>query len=106
MRHSTEEKTFWMDRWRVDLFGQDRIKTFKGQLNDCKSTLNVVLSTATMYVSSPGIRIWVFSSWLTRIHSITTTCQEYIMKEMKDVMLKQNETILQQRNCESRRAKD
>lgn len=31
-----------------------------------------------------------------RIHSITTTRQEYIMKEMKDVMLKQNETILQQ----------
>ena len=60
MRHSTEEKTFWMDRWRVGLFGQDRIKTFKGQLNDCKSTLNVVLSTATMYVALPGIRIWVF----------------------------------------------
>jgi hypothetical protein len=57
MRHSTEEKTFWMDRWRVGLFGQDRITTFKGQLNDCKSTLNVALSTATMYVSSPGIRI-------------------------------------------------
>jgi hypothetical protein len=56
-RHSTEEKTFWMDRWRVGLFGQDRITTFKGQLNDCKSTLNVALSTATMYVSSPGIRI-------------------------------------------------
>jgi Fungal N-terminal domain of STAND proteins len=50
MRHSTEEKTFWVDRWRVGLFGQDRIKTIKGQLNDCKSTLSVALSTATVYV--------------------------------------------------------
>src|SRR5579859_7735789 len=23
MRHSTEEKTFWMDRWRLGLFGQN-----------------------------------------------------------------------------------
>ena len=30
-----------MDRWKVGLFGQERINTFKGQLNDCKSTLNV-----------------------------------------------------------------
>jgi hypothetical protein len=55
MRHSTEEKTFWMDRWRVGLFGQDRITTFKGQLNDCKGTLSVALSTATVYVSSSGM---------------------------------------------------
>jgi hypothetical protein len=53
MRHSTEEKTFWMDRWRLGLFGQDRIKTFKGQLNDCKGTLSVALSAASVYVSSP-----------------------------------------------------
>ena len=51
MRHSTEDKTFWMDRWRVGLVGQERIKTFTGQLNDCKSTLTVALSTTTMYVS-------------------------------------------------------
>jgi hypothetical protein len=56
MRHSTEEKTFWMDRWRVGLFGQERIQTFKGQLNDCKGTLSMALSTATMYVSWPGMR--------------------------------------------------
>lgn len=53
MRHSTGDKTFWMDRWRVGLFGQERIKTFKGQLDDCKSTLNVALSTASMYVLPP-----------------------------------------------------
>jgi hypothetical protein len=50
MKHSSEEKTFWMEGWRVGLFGQERIKTFKGQLSDCKSTLNMALSTASMYV--------------------------------------------------------
>jgi hypothetical protein len=48
MKHSSEEKTFWMDRWNVGLFGQERIKTFKGRLNDCKSTLTVALSTASV----------------------------------------------------------
>jgi hypothetical protein len=48
MRHSTKDKTFWVDRWRVGLFGQERIKTFKGQLNDCKGTLTVALSTTTV----------------------------------------------------------
>jgi hypothetical protein len=52
MKHSTEDKMFWMDRWRVGLFGLERIKTFKAQLGDCKSTLTVALSTATTYVSS------------------------------------------------------
>ncbi|RFU32971.1 hypothetical protein B7463_g3375, partial [Scytalidium lignicola] len=75
MRHSTQEKAFWVDRWRVGLFGQDRIKAFNGRLNDCKATLSIALSTATI---------------------ITTTNQEYIMKDMKDMMLKNNETILQQ----------
>ena len=53
MKHSTEEKIFWADRWRVGLFGQERIKTFKAQLSDCKSTLNVALQTAHMYVCPP-----------------------------------------------------
>ena len=48
MRSSTQDRTFWKDRWRVGLFGQERIKALKGQLNDCKSTLTVTLSTATM----------------------------------------------------------
>jgi hypothetical protein len=56
MKHSTGDKTFWMDRWRVGLFGQERIKTFKQQLNDCKGTLNVALSTASVYVSPPTER--------------------------------------------------
>jgi hypothetical protein len=59
MRHSTEEKTFWIDRWRIGLFGQERIKTFKGQLSDCKGTLSVALSTATMYLF-PHTRISTF----------------------------------------------
>jgi hypothetical protein len=46
-------KTVWMDRWRLGLFGQDRIKTFKGQLSDCKSTLSMALSTISGYVSFP-----------------------------------------------------
>lgn len=50
-RHSTEDRTFWIDRWKIGLFEQERIKTFKGQLNDCKGTLSVALSTATMYAS-------------------------------------------------------
>jgi hypothetical protein len=53
MRHSTKENTFWIDRWRVGLFGQERIRSFKGQLSDCKGTLSVALSTGTMHVFSP-----------------------------------------------------
>jgi hypothetical protein len=49
-RHSTEEKTFWIDRWKIGMFGQEKIKTFKGQLSDCKGTLTVALSTATVYL--------------------------------------------------------
>jgi len=57
MKYSTEDKIFWMDRWKVGLFGQDRIKVFKGQLNDCKGTLSVALSTATVYVFPREITI-------------------------------------------------
>ncbi|KAF2196382.1 hypothetical protein GQ43DRAFT_405229 [Delitschia confertaspora ATCC 74209] len=75
MRHSTQEKTFWMDRWKIGLFGQDRIKAFKGQLSDCKGTLSVALSTMTI---------------------ITTSRQENLMNEMKEMMLQHNEAVLQQ----------
>lgn len=51
-KRSIGDKMFWVDRWRVGLFGQDRIKTLRGQLNDSKATLNVALSTANMYVMS------------------------------------------------------
>lgn len=52
MKHSTEDKMFWMDRWKIGLFGPARIKTFRGQLSDCKGTLSVALSTVTMYLFS------------------------------------------------------
>ncbi|KAH7014041.1 hypothetical protein B0J12DRAFT_790806 [Macrophomina phaseolina] len=76
-RHSTEEKTFWIDRWNIGLFGQERIKTFKAQLNDCKGTLNVALSTAT---------------------TITTSRQDTRMKEMHDMMLLVQEQLVRADN--------
>lgn len=51
MENSTQDKMFWVDRWKVGLFGLERIKTFRGQLNDCKGTLSIALSTATVYQS-------------------------------------------------------
>ena len=50
MKHSKENKIFWMSRWKVGLFGQERIRTFKGQLGDCKGTLTVALSMSTLCV--------------------------------------------------------
>jgi hypothetical protein len=61
MEHSTEDKMFWMDRWEVGLFGLERIKTFRGQLSDCKGTLSVALSTATMYLC-PVVQVYVVFS--------------------------------------------
>ncbi|PZD22954.1 hypothetical protein A1F96_10685 [Pyrenophora tritici-repentis] len=74
-KHSTEDKMFWMDRWKIGLFGLEQIKTFRGQLSDCKGTLSVALSTATI---------------------ITTSRNENLMKEIKDMMLQQNEAVVQQ----------
>jgi hypothetical protein len=51
MQPSTQDKMFWLDRWKVGLFGLERIKTFRGQLSDCKSTLNIALATTTAYHS-------------------------------------------------------
>lgn len=50
--HAAEKENFWVDKWRVSLSGQERIRAFKGQLNLCKDILAVALSTASMYVSS------------------------------------------------------
>jgi len=50
MKHSKEDKIFWVYSWKIGLFGQERIKAFKGQLSDCKGTLSIALSTATMFV--------------------------------------------------------
>ena len=51
MRHATKYKAFWAewtDRVRVGIFEQGTINVFKGRLNDCKSTLNVALSTSSV----------------------------------------------------------
>ena len=51
MRHAAKHKAFWaewQDRARVGIFEQGTIKVFKGRLNDCKSTLNVALSTSSV----------------------------------------------------------
>lgn len=49
MKRTTQDKMFWVDRWKVGLFGLERVKAFRGQLSDCKGTLSVALSTATVY---------------------------------------------------------
>ncbi|KAG4422648.1 hypothetical protein IFR04_004269 [Cadophora malorum] len=49
-KHSKEDKLFWMIQWKIGLFGQERINTFRGQLNDCKSTLNIALTVASLLV--------------------------------------------------------
>lgn len=60
MEHSTGDKMFWIDRWKIGLFGLQRIKTFKGLLSDSKGTLSVALSTATMYLSSVSANQYAF----------------------------------------------
>ncbi|KAF3005618.1 hypothetical protein E8E13_002567 [Curvularia kusanoi] len=74
-KHSTKEKMFWYDKWKVGLFGLERIKAFRGQIEACKNTLNVALSTSTV---------------------LTTCRQGNLMQEMKDMMLQQNEVLLKQ----------
>ncbi|KAF2022976.1 hypothetical protein EK21DRAFT_105536 [Setomelanomma holmii] len=70
-----QTQMFWMVRWKVGLFGLERIKTFREQLGDCKSTLTVALSTAT---------------------TLTMSRQENVMQEMKDMMLKYHEGVVRQ----------
>ncbi|KAH8889899.1 hypothetical protein GQ53DRAFT_842471 [Thozetella sp. PMI_491] len=71
--HSEDEKIFWQDRWRVGLFGLERIKALNGQLSNCKGTLTVALTTAT---------------------AIKMARQEHVVEEMREVMLRQNEVII------------
>ncbi|KAH7418722.1 hypothetical protein BKA64DRAFT_730276 [Cadophora sp. MPI-SDFR-AT-0126] len=75
MKHSKEDKIFWISRWKIGLFGPDRIKTFKGQLNDCKSTLNIALTTANLLV---------------------VASQKELAKEQKDSILEATEADLEQ----------
>jgi len=75
MKHSKEDKIFWISRWKIGLFGPDRIKTFKGQLNDCKSTLNIALTTANL---------------------LEVASQKELAKEQKDSILEATEADLEQ----------
>ncbi|KAK0113062.1 hypothetical protein ONS95_014768 [Cadophora gregata] len=75
MKHSREDRIFWISRWKIGLFGPDMIKTFKGQLNDCKSTLNIALTTANLLV---------------------VASQKELAKEQKDSILEATEADLEQ----------
>lgn len=57
------------------MFGPDRTKTFQGQLSDCKSTLNVALTTATI---------------------LAVASRKELAKEQKDSILKADEADLEQ----------
>ena len=93
MKRSKEDKMFWVDRWKVGLFGLARVKTFRAQLGDCKGTLSVALMTVTVYfaLSLPQTSLHVLT-----YRSLTNSRQEFIMKEMKDTMLQQNEVLVRQ----------
>jgi hypothetical protein len=42
----------WRDRANVGFFKQQRIKSLSDQLQNCKMTVNAVVSIATLYVES------------------------------------------------------
>ncbi|KAL4884610.1 hypothetical protein BJY04DRAFT_215072 [Aspergillus karnatakaensis] len=69
MKRSSEDKAFWADRWKVALFGLEKIKAFRGRLNDYKMTISVALLTATY---------------------IRTTQHGNVVADIKDMLLKQN----------------
>jgi hypothetical protein len=47
-RHSGDDRLTWMDRANVGFFKQGRIKTMSEQLQNCKTTLNSVVSVAAL----------------------------------------------------------
>ncbi len=49
-RHSKEGKLSWQDQATVGFFKQRRIKSTSEQLQNCKLTINSVVSIATLYV--------------------------------------------------------
>ncbi|KAF2804597.1 uncharacterized protein BDZ99DRAFT_425363 [Mytilinidion resinicola] len=51
IRHSKDGKLTWHDRANVGFFKQERIKTMSEQLQNCKRTINQVVSIATLYSS-------------------------------------------------------
>jgi predicted nucleotidyltransferase len=93
MKHSKEDKIFWISRWKIGLFGPDRIKTFKGQLNDCKSTLNIALTTANLFVSPQNRLILLVANLLNRLE---VASQKELAKEQKDSILEATEADLEQ----------
>jgi Fungal N-terminal domain of STAND proteins len=48
-KHSGD-RIHWLDRVRVGLFAETAIEALGEQLNNCKSTVNAAVSTATLYV--------------------------------------------------------
>jgi hypothetical protein len=48
-RHSEDGRLSWQDRARVGIFKQNRVKSMSEQLQNCKITLNSVVSIATLY---------------------------------------------------------
>ncbi|KAK1763951.1 hypothetical protein QBC33DRAFT_548404 [Phialemonium atrogriseum] len=50
-RHSDEGKLSWQDRANVGFFKQKRIASMSEQLRNCKTTLNAVVSIATLHSS-------------------------------------------------------
>jgi STAND-like protein len=51
LRHSADDKIFWTDRWRIGMFGEARIKSFRDRLATDKATLSLALQTDGLYVS-------------------------------------------------------
>ena len=75
------------------MFGPDRIKTFKGQLNDYKSTLNIALTTANLFVSPQNRLILLVANLLNRLE---VASQKELAKEQKDSILEATEADLEQ----------
>ncbi|EED18791.1 hypothetical protein TSTA_125090 [Talaromyces stipitatus ATCC 10500] len=82
--YSVENNTFWMNQWRQSFSGQERTAAFKGQLNLCKDTLAVALSTVSIELTPR-----------TPFSIAKLRRQEELMSEIKEMSLKQNETVLQ-----------
>jgi hypothetical protein len=57
-RHSGDGKLTWQDRANVGFFKQGRIKTMSEQLQNCKVTINSVVSIATLLVTQARVYLW------------------------------------------------
>ena len=61
MEYSTEGKMFCIGRWKVGLFGFERIKTLRGQLSDCMNIISIAFSTARVYFA-PAAQVYLSQS--------------------------------------------